>query len=108
MDAAQFVLTLMDTSGIGDRTLASILRRNAVLRREPAQMLSLPADALAREYDLKDTLADALLRCASKAGEKNALLSKRLSESGVSILSIVDASYPHRLTERLARPPAVL
>src|SRR5262249_39165586 len=71
-------------------------------------VLSFSASAIAKEYALKPDSAEALHSSIRSARESNKALSRRLTETGVSIVSIVDASYPRRLTDRLAQSPAVL
>src|SRR5438552_147538 len=98
MDRDQFILALMETAGIGDRTLAAILRRNAVLRREPDEMRSLSTEAIGREYELNPAVSEALRRTLNSDPDGRAALSRRLAGAGICIVSIVDASYPRRLT----------
>ena len=108
MDRTQLILNLMDTPKVGERTIATILRRMSVLRMDPGALLSMSAVSIADEFKLKPELAHAVERSVKSASERNAALSKQLTSAGVSLVSMVDAAYPQRLVERMAHPPAIL
>ena len=102
------LLTLLETPGVGGKTLASVLRRNAVARRAPDEFLRMPADAMAEEYGIRPSVAARLavdFRCRREQAAEQA---RWLGRSGVSLVTIVDASYPARLAERLDEAPPAL
>ena len=111
MDAGeQTVLNLMllETPGIGAKTLAAVLRRNAVARRTPDQFLGLSAESLAEEYGIRRAVAARLAVEIRRRREESELQARWLARNGISLVTLLDATYPVRLAERLEEPPPVL
>lgn len=108
LEHCEFILLLMSTPGIGDRTLKAILRRNAIVRRSPEEFLSLSSKDLIGEYELKSDVAESLRR-RSHVDQKEAEAGARwLRRNEIALLTCNDATYPRRLFERMDDPPAVL
>ncbi len=108
MDQTRLILLLLDTPGIGPQALGAVLRRNAVAGRDPDAFLALPVDTLREEYGIRSQVARALLEqlpmCASAAEEDARLLQR----CGVTLTTVLDGSYPSRLTDRMDDPPPAL
>ena len=99
---------LLETPGIGWKTLAAVLRRNAVTRRTPEEFLQLPPSALAEEYGIRRPAAG-VLQGRIRAGAEPAMeLTRWLSKNGVGVVTLLDATYPRELAERLDEPPPAL
>jgi hypothetical protein len=99
---------LLETRGIGAKTLSAILRRNAVARRTPAEFLSLSAQEWTEEYGIRKASAARLMAEVRRKRESAELTARWLAKSGVSLITLLDASYPARLSERLDDPPPAL
>jgi hypothetical protein len=107
-DSSTFTLALLETPGIGWKTLGAILRRSAVAGRAPHQFLDLSPDDLAREYGIRRSTAEQLprhIRIRLSDSEQNA---RWMARNGVSVITILDATYPAALSARLAEPPPAL
>jgi len=108
MDAIELILLLSEVPGIGEKTLAAVLRRNAVLRRTPEQMLRLPPDELAAEYVMRREVADEVAALTPATRDAATALGRDLRRRRVAVLTLLDATYPARLLEQLDNPPPVL
>jgi hypothetical protein len=108
MNTTQFLLLLMETPGIGDQTITTVLRKNAVLRREPDGMMGMPVDSLVKEYGIRRPAAESLIRRAGDKNERLEAAAKLMSTNGISLITLVDAIYPARLTQRMVDPPPLL
>ncbi len=111
MDAGeQTVLNLMllETPGIGAKTLAAVLRRNAVARRTPDQFLGLSPESLAEEYGIRRASAARLAIEIRRRREESELQARWLARNGISLVTLLDATYPVRLSERLDELPPAL
>jgi predicted Rossmann fold nucleotide-binding protein DprA/Smf involved in DNA uptake len=108
MDAMEFILLLMEVPGIGDRTLAAILRRNAVARRSPEQFLHLSPAQWVEEYGMRRGAAARLASAARARRVEAEETARKLRRTGVSVLTLLDATYPARLLNELDDPPPVL
>ena len=108
IDRSIFNLALLETPGIGWKTLGAILRRSAVAGRTPQQFLDLPPDEMAREYGIRRSAAQQLagqIRARLSDSEQNA---RWMSRNGVSVATILDATYPAALSARLPEQPPAL
>lgn len=108
MDIDELVLLLAATSGIGDRALARILRRSAVLRRAPDEFLRTAERDLLEAYGLKPEQAHRVASVTQADLEAAAVQARNLRRMGVHIVTLLDAAYPRALVERLEDPPAAL
>jgi hypothetical protein len=108
MEAAELILLLLDTPGIGEQSLGAVLRRNAISGRSPEEFLSLPVHALAVEYGIRRSAAELLLDATSSRRSVAEEQARWLRRTGVNLVTLLDASYPQRLVQRLDTPPPVL
>lgn len=108
MDTTELILLLSEVSGIGEKSLAAILRRNAVIRRSPEAFLALPAAQIVEEYGLRAEAAALLIASAQKKIPEVAATARQLRRAGVQVLSLLDATYPSRLLEMMDVPPPIL
>jgi len=108
MDTTELVLLLSEVPGIGDKTVESIVRRNAVLRRTPDEFLRLTAAQLAADYGIRHEVGARLVESARTRREEVAATAKHLRRAGVHVLTLLDATYPPRLLQSLDNPPPVL
>jgi len=99
---------LLETPGIGPKSLGAILRKNAILRRTPRDFLGLSVAALRQEYGIRREPAQRLLQEAAQRYEQAAALNRDLARNGVSVVTLIDATYPSTLLERLDEPPPAL
>lgn len=108
MDVTELILLLSDVPGVGEKTLAAILHRNAVLRRTPDLFLALGVDQFVEEYGLRREAAQRV--SAASAGERNraAALAREMRRGGVHLLTVLDAAYPRLLLDSLDEPPPAL
>jgi predicted Rossmann fold nucleotide-binding protein DprA/Smf involved in DNA uptake len=108
MDVTELILLLSDVSGVGEKTLAAVLQRNAVLRRAPEQFLALDADRLVDEYGFRREAAQHVQSLTSASSDKAIAAAREMRRPGIQLLTIMDAAYPKRLFESLDHPPPVL
>jgi predicted Rossmann fold nucleotide-binding protein DprA/Smf involved in DNA uptake len=108
MDTTELILLLSEVPGIGDRTLAGILRKNSVLRRSPEEFLCLSPEMLRDEYDLLKKPAACVAAITPALKEAASATARSLRRAGVTVVTLLDAVYPARLLERLDDPPSVL
>src|SRR5689334_21326318 len=108
METTELILLLMDIPGIGGRTIEAVLRKNAVIRRPPDELLALPKSALCADYGLRSQTAAQLTDISMQARKQAEADGAWLRQHGVSLISSLDASYPVRFSERLSDPPSVL
>src|SRR5438093_7995022 len=99
---------LLETPGIGWRTLASILRRNSVARRSADEFLRLSPEQMAEEYGIRKAAAARLCTGIRSQRERAEEQAKWLARSGVNLLTILDATYPPQLSQRLEDAPPVI
>jgi predicted Rossmann fold nucleotide-binding protein DprA/Smf involved in DNA uptake len=91
------ILQLMQTPGIGSKTLTRLFVRLAGERRPVEDVLDAPREELIRHYALRAETADAI----SAAREEAATLASVLGEHGVRVLSVMMPEYPVELKEAL-------
>jgi DNA processing protein len=99
------ILQLMQTRGLGPRTLAQTLARLAREGRSPADLVAAPTDELTGHYGFKPDVARAL-----GGGQRQAeQLEEELERQGVRVLIRGMADYPVRLTRLLGEtaPPVL-
>lgn len=108
MDTIELVLLLSEVSGVGEKTLAAVLHRNAVLRRAPETFLALNADRLVEEYGFRREAAQEVVSLSAAAREKAAATAREMRRGTIQLLTSLDAAYPRRLLESLDDPPPVL
>lgn len=108
MDNRHLVLLLGWTRGVGPRTMEDILRRNALYRRRPEDLLGLPVRRLADDYALTQAVAGRLYEVARTLRTRAEQAVRELDRAGVHIVTIQDATYPARLQRTLADPPPAL
>ncbi|MCC6730087.1 MAG: hypothetical protein IT208_12185 [Chthonomonadales bacterium] len=108
MDLVELALTLGEVPGIGPRTLAAVLRRGAVLRLAPDDVLRLPAGDLASALGIHRPAAEALASSGSRLAARAAQDARMLRRAGVRVVTLLDATYPRALLSRLDDPPPVV
>jgi hypothetical protein len=108
MDATQLILLLVDTPGIGEKTIAAILRRNAITRREPNEMVAFSEEDLVREYGIRPSAAKQFKLRAESESERLRDTARLLSRSGISLVTCLDAAYPAHLAQRMVDPPPIM
>lgn len=108
MDTTQLVLLLSAVAGIGERTLAHLLRRNAALRRSPGELLALSPAALARDYELRQEVAERVAALTAGRRRHAEEMARQMHRAGVQVITFLDAAYPPRLHRRMEEPPPVL
>ncbi len=108
MDTTGLVLLLSDIPGVGEKTLAVVLRRNAVLRRSSEEFLRCSVGELVQEYGMRREAANTLAALSAAQCEEGMAIARQLRRAGVSVLTLLDASYPTRLLDALDDPPPVL
>ena len=108
MDTEELVLLLAAAPGIGDRTIAHILRRLAVLRSTPDEFLHAPPSDLQAEFGLRADSARRIESLSQSDREAACELARYLRRAGIVFCTVLDASYPRSLVERLADPPPAL
>jgi predicted Rossmann fold nucleotide-binding protein DprA/Smf involved in DNA uptake len=108
MDTKTFLLLLSDIPGIGPKTIASIMRRNAVMRRSPEQFFCMTPDQLIREFGMRQDAANCLSSTWPERFEKADELAKFLRRNSVTLITISEALYPVKLQQRLDEPPPIL
>jgi predicted Rossmann fold nucleotide-binding protein DprA/Smf involved in DNA uptake len=104
----RFALWLSLTPQLGPRGIQTILDTNAVEGISPDRFLSLPPEVKRTKYRLAPEAAASLSRPAREIATEHEPMEERLRELSVDWVTIADATYPARLTERLERPPTVL
>ncbi|MCX6358912.1 MAG: hypothetical protein NT029_03820 [Armatimonadetes bacterium] len=108
MDDAELAFSLAAVPGIGEKSIAAILRRVAVGGMSPVALLEMGAPALMGEFGLRHAAADAIVQGLRPAAERAALELRRLRRQGVQLLTVADASYPAALGAFLDAPPPLL
>ncbi len=108
MTNSQLILLLSAAPGVGEKTLGTVLHRNAVLRRTPREMLSLNVDRLVEEYRFRRRTAQYLAELSSKAISAAEGAEREMRRAGIEILTTLDASYPARLMDAMDDPPQAL
>jgi DNA processing protein len=108
MDTTELILLLSEVPGIGDKTMAGILRKNAVLRRTAREFLALPELRLREEYGIAERPAACISAITPTLKDAAAATVRGLRRSGITLLTLLDAVYPKRLLERMDELPPVL
>lgn len=104
----RFALMLALTPGIGGRSLRRILTRMDLLGHSPERFLQLSAEALREDYGLTAQAAQSVVQSNGDTRDELARAVDRLEESGVTMVTSVDARYPSRLEAFDPDPPALL
>jgi len=108
MDSDELILMLSATQGIGEKTLASVLHRNAVLRRTPREFLALNVDALVEEYGFRRDAAQQFVQRDSNIEDVAVSAAREMRRAGIRIITLQDATYPSQLLNAMDDPPPVL
>ncbi len=108
MNQTAFVLLLSEVPGVGDATLGSILRGNAVFRRTPEEFLSLNSDQIVTEYKIRKSVADKMTRFTPEIKSAAIASALSLSRANVELVTLLDATYPQRLLDVMSEPPSAL
>jgi len=108
IDSLQFIFLLMDTPGIGDHAVRSILSRSAVAGFSPGEVLRLAPERIAENFGIPITVAGDLTANLPARLDSSAESARWARRHNVAALSILDASYPDRLSARMDSPPPVL
>lgn len=108
MSPRSFALLLAMTSGIGGRTVARVVARNALLARSPEEFLALSPQVWQEDYRMSAKAAAALTLRISDARKEIEALERRLNERAVSWVTAADAHYPQALEAFDPDPPGVL
>ncbi len=99
------ILQLMQTPGLGVKTLGRLLTRLAAEERPVEDLLSAPPDELVRNYALKKEIATAF----QGQGDEASRLSDTLRSHEISVVSISMPEYPAKLKRVLkeSAPPVL-
>lgn len=108
MDTTQLILLLSSVPGIGEHTLARLLRRNAVLRRSPEELLALNPTSLMRDYELRQEVAERVAGLTASQRRHAEEMARQMHRTGVQVITFLDAAYPPRLLHRMKELPPVL
>lgn len=108
MDTTELILLLMETPEIGEKTTLSVLRRNAQAGRSADDFMGLSQRDLAQEYGIRRSIAVQILDSGSNARIDSLALHRVFMRAGVRVVTIMDATYPVRLLDRMQDPPPVL
>jgi predicted Rossmann fold nucleotide-binding protein DprA/Smf involved in DNA uptake len=108
MNVTELILLLSEVTGIGDKTIAAVLHRNALLRRTPGQFIALGADRWVEEYGFRRDAAVALDGVARSGLHGATTLAREMHKAGIRLLTVQDAASPNRHIESLEDPPPVI
>ncbi len=108
MNVTELILLLMEIPGVGGKTIETVLRRNATAGRSPNEFIALSASALQDEYGLREDVSEKLSKISSPELRRAETDFEWMSRRDVALITVLDASYPIRLTNRLDDPPAAL
>ncbi len=108
MSPRTLALHLAMTPGIGGRTVARVVARNAVLSRSPEEFLRLSPEAWREEYRVPRRGAGTLALGGPDALKATAELEARLEGLGVVLFTAADVHYPAAVEAFDADPPGVL
>lgn len=108
MSPRTLALHLAMTPGIGGKTVARVVERNALLGRAPEEFLSLGEASLREEYRLSKRSAAALGEGGSDASKRTEELERRLESLGVVLFTAADPHYPKAVEAFDPDPPGVL
>ena len=108
MSPRTLALHLAMTPGIGGRTVARVVARNAVLSRSPEEFLRLASEAWREEYRISKRSAALLASGGPDAIRATADLEARLESLGVVLFTAADVHYPAVVEDFDPDPPGVL
>lgn len=101
-------LALLNTPGIGGRTLTRILTRCDLLSVQPYDFMRLSMETMVEEYGLKRSVAENWVVGREGRLEVAKRLAAQMEAQGVRLVTLADASYPSLLESIDPDPPGVL
>lgn len=107
MHERQWLLLLSLLPDVGRKTMRHILQRQQVNRHSPSEILELPTETLAREYQLPQRACHAIKTRLDELRTEVEQLDAYLTRCGVRWVSFQQASYPSAL-EQMDDSPALL
>ena len=108
LSPTQFLLMLHSVPHLGEKALAVLLRHLAQRRTSPHDFLDLTTDALIRDYELPERVAEHLHDHRSALLAKSAELLRAVRLHPLQLLSTESAGYPARLEQFDSAPPPLL
>ncbi len=108
MEMTHFILMLCETPGVGPKTIAAILHRNAALRRSPEEFLDLTPDQMHRQYDIRYEIAQDLGSNWTTRYPAATEMAQYLRRNGITLINYLEAMYPQKLIQHLVDPPPAL
>jgi len=94
--------------GVGSATLASLLRGMAIQRVSPADVSCLTAGDLRARFGIPHREASGIAAALRAPRLDLVAMSERLHRAGGSVVTLLDAAYPARLTRWMSPSPPVL
>lgn len=104
----ELIARLHSAPGVGNGTLAAVLRAMAVQHVHTEDFLRLSEDELQCRLHIHAEQARCLAAGLRPRASHVSDLPERLKRTGVSVLTSLDAAYPPALLQWMADPPAVL
>lgn len=99
MTDREFALFLALTPGVGGRTLRKILTRIDLLSIRKQEFLTLSPEALREEFGLQSAVAERIASTKSDGVHDIRIMQERLNRLGVTLVTQMDAQYPHFIEE---------
>ena len=108
MDNSELAFCLATLPGVGEKSIGTILRQNAVRGVSGDAFTLATKQTLVESYGLKPPAAAAITAGLRTALESGCRELRRLRRLGVQIITLTDAVYPPSLSSFLGAPPPVL